>query len=112
MGFFSFLKKKKPEKLSGGVEPLKLDINFPPAEPIRPSPSAPETPEVPSFNLPPTPSLEQPSSFREAESYKGEMARSIELLSAKLDNIKLMLENLNHRLDKMESQQKKETIRW
>ena len=116
MAFFSFLVKKKKEAPSG-VEPLKLDINLPLIESVRPSAAAPPTPEVPSFSLPPTPSFEQPGAFREAEAYRGEVAakdfsRSIDLLSAKLDNIRLMLENLNHRLDKMEAQQKKEAIRW
>ena len=117
MAFFSFLKMKKEPKSGIGIEPLKLDVNFPPVEPMKMGLSVPETPEVPSFNLPSTPSFEQPSAFREAESYKGELAskdlsRSMELLSSKLDTIKAMLENLNHRLDKIENAQKKETIKW
>jgi len=115
MGFFSFLKKKKAEEK--GIEPLKLDINMPPVTEVKPHPSAPATPEMSFPSYAPTPSFEQPSAFKEAEAYRGEiatkdLAKSIELLSAKLDNIKLMIENLNHRLDKLEAQQKKEAIRW
>ncbi len=114
MRFFSFLKKKNEPKLGIGIEPLRLDVNLPPVESKF---SVPETPEVPSFNLPSAPSFEQPSAFRESDSYKGELAskdisRSMELLSSKLDTIKAMLENINHRLDKMENAQKKETIKW
>ena len=115
MAFFSFLKKRKaPSFGGGGAEPLKLDLNLPPIEPSKPFSTMPE-PE-PSFNIPSTPSLDQPSAFRESETYRGDLAtkdmsRSIELLSSKLDTIKAMLENLNHRFDKLEGQ-KKETIRW
>lgn len=119
MGFFSFLKKKEASPAKGGIEPLKLDLNLPPIENIKPSSSAPLTPELgsPFPNIAPSPSFEQPSAFRDQESYKSDIAakdlsRSIELLSSKLDTIKVMLDNLNHRLDKMESSQKKETIRW
>jgi len=129
MGFFSFLKKKAgaEEGIPKGIEPLKLDINLPPVEPVAPHPRAPETPEVPPYESPSfgsghsaygfSQSAEQPSSFREAEAHKSEMAekdvsRSLDLLSAKLDAIKLMIENLGHRIDKMEAEKKKETIRW
>jgi hypothetical protein len=117
MGFFSFLKEKRqPSFKGGGIEPLKLDINLPPIHSI-PSSAIPETPEVPSFNLPPQPTFDAPSSFRDADSYKAEtgakdLSRSVELISSKLDTIKAMLENLNHRLDKLEGTQKKETIKW
>jgi len=116
MGFFSFLSKKPAEEK--GIEPLKLDLNLPPIENIKPSPYAPPTPEVGSqpFNFSSPPSFEQPSAFKDSESFRSDaaakdLAKSMELLSSKLDTIKLMLENLNHRLDKLESQ-KKETIRW
>jgi hypothetical protein len=124
MGFFSFLKKKPAEKKSG-IEPLNLNVNLPPIESVRPSPSASLTPEVPSSGIPPLepmpsfgqPQAERPEAFREAESFRGEasskdLSRSLELLSAKLDNIKLMIEGLNHRLDRLEAEKKKETIRW
>ena len=108
MGFFSFLKKKE-EPAIPGIEPLKLDLSHPPFETIRPSPSAPITPEVPSFephfNMPePSPSFPQ----REA-------SRDIELLSSKLDTIKAMLENIGHRLERLEQQQQqqqKDRARW
>jgi hypothetical protein len=115
MGFFSFLKRKKGAG-GGTIPPLKLDLNLPPLESAKPSPPAPEIHEL-SYMPPVEPSpFGQPSALKEAESYRGELAskdlsRSIELLSSKLDTIKAMLENLNHRLDKLESQ-KKETIRW
>lgn len=120
MGFFSFLKKKKEPPYEKGAEPLKLDINLPPVEPVRPHPFAPETPEVtPQQEIPPLsmPREERPEAFREADSYRGELAtrdlsKSLDLLSAKLDSIRLMIENLNHRLDKIETEKKKEAIKW
>lgn len=111
MGFFSFLKRKE-EPAIPGIEPLKLDLSHPPFETIRPSPSAPITPEVPSFephfNMP-EPS---PSSFMQQ---KESSSRDIELLSSKLDTIKAMLENIGHRLERLEQQQQqqqKDRARW
>jgi len=111
MGFFSFLKKKN-ESMFPEIEPLKLDLGKHPMETVRPSPAAPLTPEVPSFepsfNLPSPPPL-----FKEGPR---EMSRDIELLSSKLDTIKAMLENLGHRLERLEQQQqakeKTERLRW
>ena len=112
MGFFSFLKKKKEEPSVLGMEPLKLDWGKPPVETVRPSPYAPVTPEVPSFELPkPFP---EPTAFREVGAPK-EFSRDIDLLSSKLDTIKAMLENLSHRLERLEQQQQqqaKDRLRW
>lgn len=104
MGFFSFLKKKEEHPF--GMEPLKLDLK-PPVETVRPSPMAPHTPEVPSF--------ETFKPFPEPMPIGGppRESRDIELLSAKLDTIKVMLENLSHRLERIEQQQQqKERARW
>lgn len=114
MGFFSFLQKKRraPSFGGGSVEPLKLDLNLPPIESSKPF----STPDPEPFSMPSTPSFEPPQSFKESDTFKSDLAtkdisRSIELLSSKLDTIKVMIENLNHRLDKIEGQ-KKETVRW
>jgi len=106
MAFFSFLKKKNAEALPK-LEPLKLDFG---AQTIRPSPTAPITPEVPSFEMPKP--FSEPTAFRE-QSASREMSRDIDLLSSKLDTIKAMLENLSHRLEKIEQQQQaKDKLRW
>ncbi len=132
MGIFSFLKKKKKPEEKKGKGAMNLDVNLPPIEPVKPHPSAPETPETapehpypgqgrqpePSPYTPPSfPSPEQPQAFKEAESYRAEvankdLAKSLDLLSAKLDAIKVMIENLNHRIDKLEQKEKRETVRW
>jgi hypothetical protein len=103
MGFFSFLKKKHeaPTKM----EPLKLEMGD---KPVTPSPIAPHTPEVPSFEPEPFRPMHEPTAFKEATA--GAKDRDIELLSAKIDTLKAMLENISHRLDRMEQQQKEK--RW
>ena len=110
MGFFSFLNRKNQEPPIPGMEPLKFDLGKSPVETIRPSPYAPHTPEVPSFEMPkPFP---EPTAFREAGASR-EFSRDVELLSSKLDTIKAMLENLSHRLERIEQQQQaKDKARW
>lgn len=136
MSFFSFGKKKyspKSDKGSLGIKPLKFDTNLPPIESIKPHPDAPETPEFnpsaepfPHFDEPsqsPRPlhqlnhPMEKPSAFQQSQNYQEEIStkdisKNIELISAKLDAIKAMIENLNHRMDKIENKDKKETLRW
>ena len=77
---------------------------FPGEEPSafpRTTPSdIPEEPAGPAFGAPPGPLTRQSAPQRPMQMYG--QNRDIELLSAKLDAIRAMLENINQRLEKIE----------
>lgn len=111
MGFFSFLKKKE-KPIIPKFEPLNIDLEKPPLD-LKSStlpPSTPEfSPEITKFDqlkIPETTRL----SFQEPPQ-KEITPRDIELIFAKLETIKVMIENLSHRIERIEQQQK-ERIKW
>lgn len=103
MGVFSILKKmfgKKnmPEEKKLELPTLeKTELGLPEAP--RPEP------EIPKFEPAPTPSFEPPS-YREisppAPQPPKDVSREIELISAKLDTLKVMIDSLGHRLEALE----------
>jgi len=102
MGILSFLRKRKKEEFLPAPTLEKLELGIPEIEKKEPT----QLPSLPS--LPPP--ITEPS-FKEFTAPQKDISKDIELISAKLDTIKSMIENLSHRIEKLE-QQKKETIRW
>lgn len=116
MGILSFLRRKKKEEALALPAPSfeKLELGLPGIEKREVS----ETTALPALSsLPtlPTPPSVPEQSFREFAAPQRDITKDIELISAKLDAIKSMIENLSHRLERLESAQKqkeRETIRW
>ncbi len=108
-GFFSFLKKKEEEP--------KFDFNLGLNEPIQKAELGPKEP-APSFSYSPQPTpppLEPVQSFQDLkQNDSSKMNRDLELISAKLDTIKAMIETLSQRISHLEKQQppERERIRW
>ena len=116
MGIFSFLRGKKKEEGLALTPPSleKLELGLPGIE-KREAPGAAAAPALPSLPaLPSVPSAPEPG-FKEFAAPPRDISKDIELVSAKLDAIKSMIENLSHRLERLEAAQKqkeRETIRW
>ncbi len=115
MGILSFLRRKKKDEALALPAPSleKLELGLPGIE--KREAEAPALPTLPSLPaLPSLPSAAEPS-FKEFAASPRDISKDIELISAKLDAIKSMIENLSHRLERLEAAQKqkeRETIRW
>ncbi|MBW3023076.1 hypothetical protein KY308_03155, partial [Candidatus Woesearchaeota archaeon] len=97
------MKKRKEE--APALESLKLDLGQKPVETVKPSPYAPPIQELPPIYEPEPfkPRYPEPTSFKDSAAAAKD--RDVELLSAKMDTIKAMLESISHRLDRIEQQQ-------
>jgi len=61
---------------------------------------------------PPKPEEYEVKPLQQPQEYRPEMSKDLQLLSAKLDTIKVILENILIRLDKIEKEKESREIRW
>lgn len=105
---FGFVKRLLGRrKVEPELAPLKPGLEMPTGLPELER-TLPAVPTIPTSAAPPI--AERPSALA-AESGL-ELKREFELVNAKLDALKAMLEGLSHRLEKLEEKEKKEVLRW
>jgi len=110
MGLFSMFRRHKNDDLSEGLSDIGNDSLKDPSSGMPQDPMMQNNNMNLGFNDDLTPQMPGPSNQnfdRQGMQQYGNnqmMSKDLELINAKLDNIKSMLESLGHRIDKMENQ--------